>query len=93
MNIFVIGPFCSPHCICLNIVSDLTVLYESDAFSIFVLSTKKKVLQFFEKGSRYPENLLQSQMLKTSKISKDCHTNTCQSLKRRAILKIPSSIF
>ena len=92
MNIFVIGPFCSRHCICLN-VSDLTVLYESDAFSILVLSTKKKILQFFEKGFRYPENLLQSQMLKTYKISNDCHTNTCQSLKRRAILKIPSSIF
>ena len=37
----------------LTLVSDMTVLYGNDA-----LSTKKAILQFFEKGFHYPENLL-----------------------------------
>ena len=38
----------------------MVVLYENEAFSILVLSTKKTVLQTFEKGFYFPENLFQS---------------------------------
>ena len=44
----------------LSLASDMAVLYENDAFSILVLSTKKQCSSFFEKGSRFPENLFQS---------------------------------
>ena len=33
------------------------------------------------------------QVLKTFKIFSDCHIKTCRSLKRRGILKIPSTVF
>ena len=37
----------------------MAVLYGNDAFLILAISTKngKTVLQFFEKGFRFPENL------------------------------------
>ena len=40
----------------------MAVLYENDAFSILVLSTKKRYLnpEFFEKVFRFPEILFQS---------------------------------
>ena len=43
----------------------MAVLYENDAFSILLLSWTyafnwKTVLQFFEKGFRFPENVFQS---------------------------------
>ena len=41
----------------------MAVLYGNDAFSILMLSTKKAILQFFEKGFRFPENLLQSESI------------------------------
>ena len=51
------------------------------------------VLQFFKKGFRFSENLL-AKALKMFKISSDCHmSQTYQSLKQRALLKVPSTIF
>ena len=47
----------------------------------------------FKKVFRFPENLFQSLSIEMFKISNDCHIKTCQSLKRRAILKIPSIAF
>ena len=43
----------------LTLASDMAVLYGNDAFLILAISTKngKTVLQFFEKGFRFPENL------------------------------------
>ena len=38
----------------------MAVLYGNDEFSISVLSTKKTVLEFFEKGFRFPGNVFQS---------------------------------
>ena len=70
----------------------MKVLYGNDAFSILVLDLKR-VLQFFEKGFRFPENYFKLKVLKTSNISTDCHIKTCRSRKRRAILKIPSTVF
>ena len=52
-----------------------------------------------EKGFRFSENFFQnyckfvSKVLKTFQISSDCHIKACRSLKRRAILKILSTIF
>ena len=43
-------------------------LYENDAIL---------VLQFFEIGLCFPENLFQSQVLKKFKISTDYHVKTC----------------
>ena len=39
----------------LTLVSDITDLYGNDAFSILVLSTKKRYSSFFEKGFPFPE--------------------------------------
>ena len=50
------------------------------------------VLQFFKKGFRFSENLL-AKALKMFKISSDCHmSQTFQSLKQRALLKVLSTI-
>ena len=52
------------------------------------------VLQFFEKGFHFLENLFQSyKVLKMIKIFTDHHIKTCRSLKRRAVLKIPGTVF
>ena len=58
-------------------------------------------LQIFEKDFFFPEKLFEryingklmkvNKVMKTLKISSDCHI--CRSFERRAILKIPSTIF
>ena len=55
---FMIGPFVLTFLFVLTLASDMAVLYESDAFSILVLSTKKWYCSFFKKI--FPENLFQS---------------------------------
>ena len=40
------------------------------------------VLQFFEKGFRFPETCFKVKALKTFKIFSVCHIKTCRSLKR-----------
>ena len=71
----------------------MAVLYGIDAFSILVPSTKKSVLQFFQKGFRFQKICFKVKVLKTLKISIDCHIKTRRSLKRKVILKMPSFIF
>ena len=68
----------------------MAVLYGNDALSILVLWTKKRYSIFWEKFSLISFKV---KALKTLKISSDCHIKTCGSLKRRAILKIPSTVF
>ena len=69
--LFVIDPFWGRHSICLNIGfwqssfewktwKKWKTINGFDVFSILVVPTKKKVLQVFEKGFRFPGNLLQS---------------------------------
>ena len=41
----------------------------------------------------FQKNCFKVKVLKTFRISSDFHIKTCQSLKRRAILKIPSTVF
>ena len=43
----------------LTLVSDRVVLNRNDVILILAVSTKKTVLQFFENGFRFPENLFQ----------------------------------
>ena len=67
----------------LTLASNMTVLHGNHAFSIFVPSIRKRYFSFLE-------NL---KLMKMLKISADCRIKTCWSPKRRAILKIPWTIF
>ena len=71
----------------------MAVLYGNDAFSILVLSTKKRYSSFLKKVSVYQKIRFKVKVLKTFKISTDCYIKTLRSLKRRAILKIPSAFY
>ena len=69
--------------------SDRAVLNENDVFSILVASIKKWFSCFLKKVLVFQK----VKVLKTFETFTDCHIKTCQSLKRRAILKIPSTVF
>ena len=60
------------------------------AFSNLVLSTKELSSRFLKKALVFQKICFK--VLKTFKISSDCHMKTCRSLKRRAILKIPCTV-
>ena len=57
---FVIGSFCTRHSIVLTVASDMVVLYGNDAFSILVLSNKKRYSSFLKKDFVFTKNLFQS---------------------------------
>ena len=58
--LFVIGPFCSSHSICLNIGFWYgSFVWKSCVFNLSAFNWKM-VLQFFEKAFHFPENLFQS---------------------------------
>ena len=57
---FAIGPFFTHHSICLNTDFWYCILYGNNAFSIFMLSTKKHYSSFLKKKICFPENLFQS---------------------------------
>ena len=71
----------------------MTVLYGNDAFPILVLPTKKRYSRFLKKDLRFPEICFKVKALETFNVLTDCHIKTCRSLKRKAILKIPSAAF
>ena len=54
--------------------TDRAGLYGNAAYSILVLSTKKLYSSFLKR-------VFKVKVLKTLKISKDCHIKTCRSLK------------
>ena len=89
---YVIGPFCTQHSICLNILI-WQFLYGNDAFSVLVLSTKKQYSRLLKKFFVFRKISFEVKVLKTFKISTDCQIKTCRSLKLRAILKITSIVF
>ena len=68
-------------------------LYGNDGFSMLVLSTKKQYPSFFKKSFFSQEICSKVKLLKTLKISTDCRVKTYRSLKKRAILRIPSTVF
>ena len=71
----------------------MAVLYGNNAFSILVLSTKKRNSSFLKKVFVLQKICFKITVLKTFKISTDGLIKTCRSRKRRAILKIPSTVF
>ena len=77
--------------ICLYIGSDIAVLYGNGPFSILVLSTKKWNSSFLKTVFVLQKICLK--LLKTFKILTDCHIKTYWSLKWRAPLKIPGTVF
>ena len=79
--------------IILTLVSDMAVLYGNDAFSILVLSTKKRYSRFLKKVFLFQKIYFKMKVLKSFKVFTDCHMKTCRSLKQKAILKIPSTVF
>ena len=77
----------------LTLAFDMAVLYGNDAFSILVLSTKKRYFSSLKKVFVFQKIFFKIRVLKSFKMSTDCHVKTCRSLKRRAILKIPITVF
>ena len=70
----------------------MVVLYWNDVFSILVLSIKKQYSSFLKRGFVFQKIYFKVKVLKMFK-NAYCHVKTCQSLKQRAILKMPSTIF
>ena len=91
--LFVIGPFRSRHSICLKLASDRAGLNGNYVSSILVVSTKKQCSSFLEKVFIFQKIYFKVKVLKTFETFTDCHIKTCRSLKRRGILKIPSTVF
>ena len=75
----------------LTLALDIAVLYENDAVLILVLSTKRRYSSFSKKAFVFHKICFKVKVLKTFKIFIDCYIKTCRSLKRRSILKIPST--
>ena len=71
----------------------MAVLYGYDAFSILVFSAKKRYSGFLKKVFVFQKICFKVKVLKTLKVSTDCHINKCRYLKRGAILKIASTVF
>ena len=92
---FVIGPFCTPYSICVNIgflQSSFAVLYGNAMLSILVLSTKNRYSSFLKRVCDFQKIYFKVKVLKSFEIFSDCHIKPCRSLKWKAILKIPSII-
>ena len=77
----------------LTLTSDMAVIYGNDAFSVLVLSTKKRCSSFLKKVFFFQKICFKVKLLKTFKISTDCHVKVRWSLKQGAILKFSSIIF
>ena len=58
-----------------------------------MLSTKKRYSSFLKKFFVFLKIQFRIKVLKTFKISSDCHIKACRSLKWSAILKIPNTVF
>ena len=56
--------------------------------SVLVLSTKKRYSSFLKNVFLFQKIYVEVKVLKSFKISSDCHIKACGSLKWRAILKI-----
>ena len=65
----------------------MAVLYGNDAFDLYF--ELGNGIPVFEKAFRF----FKFKVLKSFKISTDCHIKTCRSLRRRTILEIPGIVF
>ena len=70
---FVIGPFCTPHSVCLNLATDREVLFGNVLFSFLVLSTKKRYSSFLERICVFEKIYFKVNVSKMFKISSDCN--------------------
>ena len=86
---FSIGSFVIPILFLLAV--NRVAFYQNATFLIVVLTTKKWYFSFLKKLF-LSEICFEVKVLKMLKVSCDCHIKICQSLKRRAILKIPSIV-
>ena len=77
----------------LTLASDMALLYGNDAFSTLVLSPKKTYSNFLKKYFVFQKICFKIKVMKKFKTFSDCYVKTCLSLKPRAILKIPSTVF
>ena len=77
----------------LTLASDRAVLNGNGAISILVASTKKRYPSSLKKVFVLQKISFKVKVLKTFETFTDSHIKTCRSLKRRAILKIFSSVF
>ena len=82
------GPFCTPYSICL-----IQLCMEMLRCQSYYFHLKSGTPVFLKKVFVFREICFKVVFLKTFKISSDFHIKTCQSLKRRAILKIPRTVF
>ena len=84
--LFVIGPFC-------NLNTGFWYGNFVWKICIFNLSTKKWYFSFLKKVFVFQKFCIKIKVFKTFKISTECHTKSCWSLKLRACLKILSTVF
>ena len=87
--------FVLPILFVLTLTSDRAVLYGNVAFSLLVLSTKKRYSNFFQSKSIQNVQNFQWLLHENMPISQtegyftsDCYMKTCRSLKQRAILPV-----
>ena len=91
--LFVTGHLVDAILFVLTLTSDRAVLNGDDVFSILVVSTKKRYSSCLKKVFVFLKICFKVEVLKTFETLTDCHIKTCRSLKRRTILKIPSTVF
>ena len=87
---FVIGPFCTPHSICVNI----GFWQRSSVWKccVVVFQLKGVTPVFLKKTYIFQKICFKVKALKTFKISNNRDIKTWRSLKRRAILKVPGNV-
>ena len=90
---FVIGPSCTTLQFVLKLTFDRTILYGNVTLSIVILSTTIWSASFLKKVFIFQKTCFKVKKLKMFKIFSDGHIKTCQSLKRRSILEITSTVF
>ena len=71
----------------------MAVLYGNDAFSLLVLTTKKRYSNFLKKVLVFQKICFKVKKYWNRSKFPQFVTKTCRSLKQRAIFKIPSTIF
>ena len=81
IRFYVIGRFCVPRSICLNRASDRVAFCGLVTFSILL----KLYSSLMKKDFVFQKIRMINKVLKTFKISIDCHIKACLSLKRRTI--------
>ena len=77
----------------LTLASDRADLMGNDVFLVLVISTKKRYFSFLKMAFVFQKISLKVKVLKTFETLTDCHRKACLSLKRRAILKIPTVFY